>query len=88
MSAPFPFFVSSPVGPCFEITCPITALDMERPVNLGQWLSFVPLGGSGCGRRSFTTVEHSDTRGSMPHNRDPSGSAPDNLRGLVHRPSA
>jgi hypothetical protein len=67
-----------------------TALDMGRPVNYRQWFFFLSSwGGSpGCGPGCFTTVDHSDIRGSMPHNRDPSGGASDNLRGLVHRPSA
>jgi hypothetical protein len=30
----------------------------------------------------FATVDHCDIRGSKPHNRDPSGAASDNKRGL------
>jgi hypothetical protein len=63
---------------------------MERPVNWRQRFSFFPLEEvvQVAVEEAFTTVDHSDIRGSMLHNRDPSGAASDNLRGLVGRPSA
>jgi len=39
-------------------------------------------------KEAVATVDHSDIRGSMPHNRDSSGAASDKRRGLVQRLSA
>jgi hypothetical protein len=57
---------------------------MERPVNyelrfifLPSFFLFLPEAAQVAVEEAITTIDHSDIRGSEPHNRDPSGAASD-----------
>ena len=66
-------------------SAPDQRTDMERPVNYLQWFSlFAPLEAVQVAvKEAVATVDHPDIRGSMPHNRDSSGAASDERRGLA-----
>src|SRR5487761_635594 len=59
-------------------------MGMTRQLRATVFFLFFPLrrGSAGRGRGSFRDVDHSDIRGSKPHNRDPSGAASDYWRGF------
>jgi hypothetical protein len=67
---------------------------MERPVNyelrfifLSSFFLFQEAARVAV-EEAITTIDHSDIRGSEPHNRDPSGAASDYGRGFGPRPTA
>jgi phosphatidylserine synthase len=59
---------------------PSGPLIWNDPVNLARWSTYLILladEAQGTVEVAMTTVDHSDIRGSEPHNRDPSGAASD-----------
>ncbi len=66
------------------------APDMERPVNYGQRFCFFRTWEAArvAVEGAVATIDHTDIRGSEPHNRDPSGAASDYKRGFGLRPTA